>query len=272
VTPWPGIGAAQNEGGWITKGLPETGSPDECENWNDSNLIAATEQHWIIDWVAITIQELQTDKRIAPNATADGLLGESNGGAFQHYCDIPAGFRSVRAFHVVTKDETSMKPAQRDIPTQGDERTARILTATSLDCTTRHGLAQQVCRNSLPLHTSAQVKLLAEIATVTVMELKVNVWIASDATAHRLLGYFDRAAFRQQGDIELAEDSGGVGAFRIVTKDDACIQPAKAELASKRDRGTAGILTAGGIHCCIDPHRMIEACRNLFVRKGGRCA
>jgi hypothetical protein len=137
-------------------GLPEKPAAfSGRDDRNDSDFIATTEQHWIVDRVVIAVQELETDKRIASDAAADRLFGERNGGAFQNDRDITAGFGSMCAFHVVTKNEAGMKAAQRDISPQRDERAAGVFTATGLDGSAGHCFAEQVRGNALALHASA---------------------------------------------------------------------------------------------------------------------
>src|SRR5262249_33864064 len=73
--------------------------------------------------VAVAVEQLEGDARVAAHATERRLLGEANRLAGRDDDDVDDHVLGVRvgALGVVLEDEARVEPAERDLPGEGDE-------------------------------------------------------------------------------------------------------------------------------------------------------
>src|SRR5262245_6884540 len=101
-----------------------------------------------------------------------------------------------------------MESPENEIAVQSNEGAFVVRTTLGVDVGERQSFLKQVRRYFHALDATAQIELLAQIGALTIVELKIDVRIAADATFHRLFRNLDGTVRQEQSNIVLTDHGG----------------------------------------------------------------
>src|SRR5262249_15952422 len=90
---------------------PLASIPDASVNLQ---LHTSAQQNRITDWLILVVEELQADQRIAADTTSDWLFGQGDARSIHDQSNIPGRLGRVRAFDVVTEDQSGVQSGKHD--------------------------------------------------------------------------------------------------------------------------------------------------------------